>query len=301
VRVPGPVVVVGGVNVDVLAEPAAPPVPAVSNPGRVRIGPGGAGRNVAENLARLGVSVRLIASADAHPLTTMALAQAAQAGVDTSGVIRIHGRGNYYVAIEHAGALLWAVSEMSAAEALTPADLDQRAWLFQDARAVIVDANLQPATVVRAADAAEGRLLCLLPVSAAKAVRVRPVLPRASLIVAGAPEVAALTGLEVRSREEAVRAARRLRPEGGTVLITMGPQGLGWFGTEEIWVDAPPVVARDPTGAGDAAAAAAVYALLTAMAANSGARLALAAAAMTLEVEGANHPGLSLEALRARS
>ncbi|MDQ7844736.1 MAG: PfkB family carbohydrate kinase [Armatimonadota bacterium] len=297
---PGPVVVIGGVNVDVVAEPSGPPVPAVSNPGRVRIGPGGAGRNVAENLARLGLSVRLIAAADAHPLTTVSLAEAARAGVDTSGVIRIHGRGNYYVAVEHAGALLWAVSDMSAAEALAPSDLDERAWLLKDAGAVVVDANLQPATIVRAADLAGGTRLCLLAVSAAKAERLRPVLPRASLIACGVPEAAALTGLEIRSRGDAARAARRLRPEGGTVLITMGPQGLGWFGAEEVWVDAPPVAVRDPTGAGDAAAAAAVYALLTGMEAKAGAGLAMAAAAMTLEVEGATHPGLSLEALRGR-
>jgi len=297
---PGVAVVIGGVNVDVLAVPAAPLVVGVSNPGRVRIAAGGAGRNVAENLARLGVLTRLIASADAHPLTNLAITQAARAGVDTSGVLRIHGRGNYYVAIEYAGAIHSAVSDMAAAEALTASDLDARASLVEDATAVIVDANLQPATITRAVELAGGKLLCLLPVSAAKAGRIRPVLPRAALIVAGAPEMAALTGLDVGSPEQALRAARALRPDGGTVLVTMGAEGLGWVGAEEIWVEPPPAAVRDPTGAGDAAAAAAIYALATEMDARRGARLAMAAAVMTLEVEGANHPGLSPEALHAR-
>ena len=48
------VVVVGGANVDVKARSTAALVARTSNPGTVVRTPGGVGRNVAENLARLG-------------------------------------------------------------------------------------------------------------------------------------------------------------------------------------------------------------------------------------------------------
>jgi len=96
------VVVVGGANVDIIAASAGPMVPRASNPGRIRISPGGAGRNIAENLARLGVATKLLAAVDAHPMTDAALRQAEEAGVDVSGVVRVRGQGTDVVRVARA-------------------------------------------------------------------------------------------------------------------------------------------------------------------------------------------------------
>lgn len=296
------VVVIGGVNVDVLAASAGALAPGLSTPGRVRIAPGGAGRNVAENLARLGVAVRLLAAADAHPLTDVALGQASGAGVDVSEVVHVRGMGNYYVAVEDAGTVKYAVSDMSAAEALTPGDLDARASLIGDAEAVVVDANLHPATIVRAVELTKPSRLCLLPVSRAKATRLRGVLKCASLLITGAPEAEVLTGLPIHGAADALKMVQRVPAAPGTkIVITLGGQGMAWrWDGEASWLDALPAAVVDPTGAGDAVAAVAVYALVRGVPSARAARLALAAAAMTVSVEGATHPGLSLDALHAR-
>ena len=62
------VVVVGGANMDICASPANALTMHDSNPGSVVTSPGGVARNIAENLARLGVDARLIAAvgADYH-------------------------------------------------------------------------------------------------------------------------------------------------------------------------------------------------------------------------------------------
>jgi len=62
------VVVLGGANIDVVAS-ADPLHPGVSNRGTVRIGAGGAGRNVAANLARLGVRTAFIGAVGDDPLS----------------------------------------------------------------------------------------------------------------------------------------------------------------------------------------------------------------------------------------
>ncbi len=295
-------VVVGGANVDVIAASTGPLLHGVSNPGRIRISAGGAGRNVAENLARLGVSTRLIAAVDARPMSDLAIEQAARAGVDVSGIIRVSGRGNYYTAIQSGGAVEWAVADMSAAESLTRDNLDVHASAIRAADAVIIDANLAPATIQRAAELAGGRRLCLLPVSSAKAPRIRAVLSKASLIVLSAGEAEVLTGARIDTPKDALGAARTIQPSpASTVIITVGAQGLGWVAGEALWIEpiAAPVV--DPSGAGDAVAAVAVFALLTGMDPHQAARLAMIAASMTLSLEGATHPGLSLDALHARA
>lgn len=295
-------VVIGGVNVDILARPAGPPGTSVSNPGRIRIGPGGAGRNVAENLAHLGVRTVLIAAANDEPLTDHALAQTAAAGVDVSRIVRVQGPGNYYVAVGD-GDGHYAVSDMSAAEALTPGDLDASAALIREADAVVVDANLQPAAIARAAELAGPSRLCVLTVSPAKAPRVRGVLTKARMIVAGGPEAEVLTGLPIRSAEEAMEAARQLASSRDLVVVlTLGHRGLLWLEPDQAsWHDAIPATVVDPTGAGDAVAAVAVYALVQGQPAARAARLAASAAALTVGVEGATHPGLSLDLLHAQS
>lgn len=295
------VVVVGGAGVDVIAASAGPLVPRTSNPGRIRVSAGGAGRNVAENLARLGVPTTLLAAVDAHPLADIAVSQTAAAGVDVSGVVRVPGQGSYYAALVADGVVEWAVADLSACEALLPAHVDAARGSLQGAGMVVVDANVTPAVVERAA-AFTGAGLCVLPVSAAKAGRIRRVLRRASLIVLGADEAAALTGAPVANRDEALRAAASLRAgPGSTVVVTMGGHGLGWVGEQRIWVDALPGRVVDPSGAGDAVAAVAVYAQLTGLPARTAAALAAAAGALAVSVEGATHPGLSLEALHARA
>ena len=52
--------VVGGVNMDICGRPDRSLIPRDSNPGRVRLSPGGVGRNIAHNLALMGVETSLI-------------------------------------------------------------------------------------------------------------------------------------------------------------------------------------------------------------------------------------------------
>ncbi|MCA3574619.1 MAG: carbohydrate kinase, partial [Aestuariivirga sp.] len=53
------VIVIGGANVDIKGRSSGPFVQGTSNPGEVTVSAGGVGRNIAENLSRLGVSVSL--------------------------------------------------------------------------------------------------------------------------------------------------------------------------------------------------------------------------------------------------
>jgi pseudouridine kinase len=56
----GYVIILGGVNVDIQGFPNERLIPEDSNIGRVKISMGGVGRNIGENLIRLGVNTKLI-------------------------------------------------------------------------------------------------------------------------------------------------------------------------------------------------------------------------------------------------
>lgn len=291
------VVVVGGVNIDIVAT-ADPLRPGLSNPGRVRIGAGGAGRNVAENLARLGVATILIAAVHDDPVADAVLAQTARAGVDIAAVTRVGTRGNYYVAIGSAGRVERAVSDMSAAEALTPLDVEQHDTRIRRADAVVVDANLEPQTLARTVMLAAGRVLCLLPVSVAKAPRIQPHLGAAALLVLSAPEAEILAGRTVRAHPDAIQAGQAMRGDRAmVVVITLGERGLVWVGREVISLPGSTAQIADPSGAGDAVAAVAIYGRLAGLPDHRIARMAQAAGTMTVAVDGSTHPGLNLTAL----
>ena len=291
------VVVIGGANIDVVA--SAPAFhPRVSNPGRIRFGAGGAGRNVAENLARLGVRTQLICAVGDDPLSDLVLAQTRDAGVHLLGTVRVPGLSNAYVAITSPDAVTWAASDMAAAESLAPDQVAAHATVIHTADFVVIDANLSPETIAASVRLAEGRRLCLLPVSAAKATRIAPHLTAAHLIVLSAAEAQILAAEPVHTVSEATRAIGRLRRSPDTtVVVTMGDHGLVWGGREVIPLPALPMVAADPSGAGDAVAAAAVYGLLAGLDERTAAHLALAAGAVTVTVERSTHPHLTLDTL----
>ncbi len=293
---PRPVVLaVGGANLDVLAR--TPSLhPRESNPGRVTFGAGGAARNVAENLSRLGARVHLVCAAGRDPLWERILAPTWEAGVVVHPV-PVGGQPDSYVALAAGGEPAWAVSEMRACEALRPEHLHEALARCGPVDAVVADANLSEPLLAAVAQMRAPR--CFLAVSPAKAPRLRAWLQGTWLLACGAPEAAVLSGLEVRSPEEALRAAGRLRGAGcERVVVTLGPQGLVWCGQEEVFVPAPQVPVADATGAGDAVAACAVFSLLAGYRDHEAARVCAWAGALTVQVEGATNPKLSFEVLR---
>ena len=98
---------------------------ATSNPGSSAFAAGGVGRNVAENLARLGTRTHLVAAVGADALGDQVLAATSDAGVRVEQVRRSpHATGTYTAVLDADGELVVAVSDMRATDALAPADVD---------------------------------------------------------------------------------------------------------------------------------------------------------------------------------
>ncbi len=288
-RRPG-AVVVGGANVDIKAVSARPLVRATSNPGSTVVAPGGVGRNVAENLARLGTPVHLVAAVGADALGDQLLAATEAAGVRVDRVRRdARCTGTYTAVLDPGGDLVVAVADMAATDALAPADVDAARDLIAAAALVVLDGNLAPDTVGRALDLAAGERVPVVldPVSVPKADRLggrlRPGRP-ISLLTPNADELAALTGRPTETHDQRVDAARALRARGvERVWVRLGARGsvlCGADGVEEFPATATDV--RDVTGAGDAMLAAYCHAVLGGAAPAAAASYGHAAAALTV-------------------
>lgn len=298
------VVVIGGANMDIKCRIAGRAAMASSNPGSVLSAPGGVARNIAENLARLGVAASLIGAVGRDAPGRQLLAATAATGVDVRGVLRGPApTGTYAATLDARGELLVGVAAMDVLERLTPRRLARRRRLIAAADLVVADSNLPAATLdwLLAFAARRGLRLAIDAVSVPKARRLRPLLRARRPLFAlfcNRAEAQALAG-----RTTPGTAARRLHDLGVRhVCIGLGRGGVlaSSAGAERIAQHRAPTPAGDVvdvTGAGDAMVAGTLFGLLNGESLATAARYGQAAAALTRAGAQSVSPRLSARAI----
>lgn len=290
------VVVVGGANMDVKAHSRHKAVLRTSNPGAAVTTPGGVGRNIAENLARLGTPTHLVAPVGRDAFGEELVAHTRAAGVVVDHVVHTDdATGTYLAVMDSDGELLVAVSNMDVTDRLTVRQLAGSRDLIAHSDLLVIDGNIPPAPVAWLLDyaAATGVPVVIDPVSVAKAEHLAHALNPARPVLALTPnqdELAAILGRPVPdTAASAVRAAREIHRLGVThVWVRRGLRGSILSSREEngritvTHLDAPRVTAVDVTGAGDAMTAAFVHALLRQDMPAAAARFGQMAAALTV-------------------
>ena len=300
------VVVVGAACLDVKGRPLGDIVAGTSNPGVVQISVGGGARNVAENLARLGTPTVLLSVVCQDDFGRTIMRQTEHAGVDIDHMlISCEQRSAAYMALQSAErALLVALDDTSAISALTPEYISDHASLLEQARMVVIDANvpLETAETLLAICRAAGVPVALEPVAYAPALRYRSLAGAFYLTTPNGVEAQARTGLPVADTAQGALAAKQLVAAGVQIaIITLGHDGLV-YATPEASGYVPSIEGEiiDPTGAGDALTAAVVYALLNDIPVDEAVRLGVSAASLTLASNDTVRQDLSLESLYAQ-
>lgn len=289
----GNVLVVGGANVDVVAQSAASFTPGTSNPGRTYSSAGGVGRNIAANLARLGVPTTLVTAFGNDTFGARLYDETAVASVDLTHAVQVAMPSGSYVAMLDAdGELVGAVADMAAVESLRVEHVPER--VVQAASYVVLDANPCADVLEHVCrTAASARVPVVIdPVSVPKADRVAKAL-RAGPVHTITPtrtELVALTGEE--DLEAGVAALHDLGV--GRVWVREGASGSTLFTPDgSAFVPAIPAEVRNVTGAGDSMAAAYVQALVAGHDDVTAARHGAAAAYLTITSEHTVRPDLS--------
>jgi pseudouridine kinase len=300
------VVVVGAACLDVKGRPIGDIVAGTSNPGVVQISVGGGARNVAENLARLGLPTALLSVVCQDDFGRTIIRQTERAGVNTDHVlVSCEQHSAAYMALQSAErALLVAVDDTAATAALTPEYIQDHAELLTQARMVVIDANVPIATaevLLSICDAA-GVPVALEPVTYSAALRYRALAGAFYLMTPNGVEAQALSGLPVADPAQGALAAKQLVAAGVEIaIITLGHAGLV-YATPESNGFVPSIEGEivDPTGAGDALTAALIYALLNDIPVDEAVRLGVSAATLTLGSPDTVRQDLSLESLYAQ-
>lgn len=297
-----PLLCIGGANIDRKLSSLSPIRPGTSNPARlVKESPGGVARNIAENLARLGLPVQLLTAVGMDATGQGLLAQAESVGLDTRGSLRVPdaATGSYTAVLDANGQMLVALAHMELAERLDPNFLRSTAAQRAQARMLIADLNLpaESLALLLAEAHVAGQPAVLVAVSEPKMARLPPDLHGLRCLVLNQGELEALVGARLKTAAARNQALAGLRERGlQDLVVTQGRAGLlysradGRFGS----LAAPATEVLDVTGAGDAFAAGLCHGLdrdpenLEA-ACQQGLRLA----ALTLQTTATVHPDLS--------
>jgi pseudouridine kinase len=300
--------VLGAATLDTVGRPFENLQPGTSVPGQVRPSFGGVARNVAENLARLGLPVSLISAVGDDPIGRQLLEYTAKIGVDTSACLRVgdYGTASYIALLGKEGDLRYGLDDMRILSCLSAEYIKSQAALFQSASLIFVDANLSTPALRAVFQLARRAKLPIFAdaTSVSLAPKLLPFLPRLTFLTANRLEATALLqgAIEVNDRFSALEAARTFVRMGVQIAIIALAEFGVCYATSETSGHVPAIRTRviDPTGAGDAMTAAIIFGLTNGMDIDEAVRLGVSAASLTLSHPGSVSPQLSLESLYER-
>lgn len=281
------VIVFGGANLDIKARLGSGHIPATSNIGETHLSAGGVGRNIAHNLASLGVAVMLVSAVGDDAAAAMVLTETIRAGVDVSHLHRAKGRTGTYVAIlDESGEMITAVNDMSVLDELGPEAIAAREEIIGKAKLVIADCNLPEESLDLLASLAAHKLI-VEPVSVPKSAKLARLQMRHEIFVAtpNRDQYAALGGTSAMQRTGRIRnMVVHQGAEGATLLTADGSTHVEAF---------PQAHVADVTGAGDAAVAGLAFGILNGYELEKAVRCGQAAASLKLDSRQSVVQGLS--------
>lgn len=297
------VLVIGGANYDITAGITGSVVPADSNPARIFGSCGGVGRNIAENLARMGADAAFMTAWGDDPLSAALAESCRSVGLDISGCISIRGASAamYMDILDSNGELLLAASDLTVLEQIPLEELAARREYISSFSHVFLDANLLPEQLETAAACADGKLFADA-VSVSKAPRLESVLTKLFALKVNRAELEILSGMNARTETDMKAAAGKLISRGvKRVFITLGAEGSCCLSENGFFTfHARKTAIESVTGAGDAFAAAIVLADMMEMNEADSLRLGTAAAELALGSPAAVSREMSRERLKEK-
>jgi pseudouridine kinase len=296
---------IGGANMDINTMTPVPLASADSTPGHIRCAPGGVARNVAENLARLGHSVKMVSVVgdDLFGKSLVESTRAAGVCVDAIGCLPGQHTATYLSVHRPDGEMSFAINDMAIVECLTPEYLVPHADCLSKAACLVLDCNLPIQTLEWLFSQRWDVPIFVDAVSVSKCIKIAPWLGSIHTLKVNRLEAQVLSACAVTAHQDALHAAQQLQILGArNVVISLGEQGVCWrdvqghAGCNPVGV----VEVVNTSGAGDALLAGLVHGHCDGLALQQSVAWAMACAEINVTSAFANAPDLSVVRVEQR-
>ena len=284
--------IVGGTNIDIQGFPNNKLLLHDSNPGKVKISLGGVGRNIGENLVRLGIKTKLISAVGNDVYGNKILGEARNLGLDMEDSLIMDGQStSTYLSI------LNETGDMDIFDKITTEFIASKKPVIENSAVCVIDTNIPREVIEYILTNHRNVDFFLDTVSTAKCQKVRDLIGYFHTIKPNKLEAEILTGIKINKDEDLKKAAEYLLHKGiKNVFITLGENGVFYHnGIEYGKIESPEIKVVNATGAGDAFVAALVYSYLKEIPIEYACRLAMTASILALSHENTINPNMSIE------
>ncbi|MEN8076548.1 carbohydrate kinase family protein [Clostridioides difficile] len=228
-----------------------------SIPGHIKISFGGVCRNIAENLARVGVKTEFISTLGDDENGKSILEHSRKFGYNMENSLFLEGESTptYMAILNHQGEMESAVVDMESLNKMDEVFIDNKHDVFNNASYTIVDSD-NPALLEYILKKYEGKSKFILdPVSAKKARKIRHLIKYFHTIKPNRFETEALCGFKIDNEEDLRKAGRFFIEQGvKNVFISLDSDGIYYItseGEEGTLACCEKIDVKNVTGAGD--------------------------------------------------
>lgn len=298
--------IIGGITADIEGVPYGELINKDSNPGTIAMSYGGVGRNITENLARIGEDVTFVSAAGDDFPGRSALRELSDIGVNIDYVklLKDSNTAVYMSILNIFGEMELALCNMDVLEKISEEIIGDAIDSLKGCAIVGLDTNPTEESLTYILDQLEGIPLFLDPVSVTKAERAKNLIGRFHTIKPNRIEAEAITGLTILNEEELYAAGEWFIEKGvKRVFITLSGGGVFYTDGEEKGIIRPEKVimkSTSTTGAGDAFSAAILSGFVKGYDMKKTAEYGMAAASIAMESKTAVNSEITREALEAR-
>lgn len=272
-----------------------------SIPGYIKMSFGGVCRNIAENLARVGVKTEFISTLGDDENGKRILEHSRSIGYNMENALLLKGERTptYMAILNHQGEMESAVVDMETLNKMDEAFLDEKHDIFNNASYIIVDSD-NPTLLEYILKKYEGKSKFILdPVSAKRAKTIRHLIKYFHTIKPNRFETEALCGFEINNEEDLRRAGRFFIEQGvKNVFISLDADGIYYItseGEEGTLACCEKIEVKNVTGAGDSFVAGIGYGYMNNLSIKDTLKYAMAMSIITITHEETINPDMCHE------
>lgn len=275
-----------------------------SIPGHIKISFGGVCRNIAENLARVGVKTNFISTVGDDENGKSILEHSRKLGYNMENSLILKGESTptYMAILNHQGEMESAVVDMESLNKMDESFIDGKNEVFENAKYTIVDSD-NPILLEYILKKYEGKSKFILdPVSAKKARKIKHLVKYFHTIKPNRFETEALCGFKIESDEDLRKAGRFFIEQGvKNVFISLDADGIYYITSEgeEGKLDCKEKIqVKNVTGAGDSFVAGIGYGYINNLSIKDTLKFAVAMSRITITHEETINPEMSYELVK---
>ncbi len=268
-----------------------------SNPGKVRVSYGGVCRNIAENMARVGMNLKFISVVGDDEKGRSILQHAESLGIDMKDSLVVCGESTptYMAIMNEQGEMESAIVDMSLTDQISEEFVDSKEDIIHNSEYMVLGAD-NPRIMEYILTKYQGTTKFILdPVSSARVQKITHLIKYFYMIKPNRHEAEVLCGFKIDNIEDIRKAGKCLLDYGvKDVFISLDEEGIYYNnGQAEGIIKANQVPVVNVTGAGDSCVAGLSYGYMNGLSIVDTLKYAIAMSVITISHVETIHPKMN--------